>query len=72
MPSYLPKLLPKCDYEQVDAGDATTNIDSCATTIDTSTKCISIGRPGGIEQLRIVSLQPNIVTKGYNVGVDGS
>jgi synaptic vesicle membrane protein VAT-1 len=35
------------------------------------TKCISIGRPGGLEQLRQVTLKQDIVTKGYNV-VNGS
>jgi NADPH:quinone reductase-like Zn-dependent oxidoreductase len=66
MPSFLPKLLPKCEYE-VDAGNE--NTDAASTSL---TKCISIGRPGGIEQLRVVALQPDMITKGYNVGADGS
>ena len=61
-PSLLPRLLPPSDYEIVTKTIATT---------EEITRCISIGRPGGLEQLRLVSLQPNIVTKGYNV-VDGS
>jgi synaptic vesicle membrane protein VAT-1 len=58
-PSFLPRLLPSCDQE-----------DNSPSTID-QTKCISIGRPGGLEQLRLVTLKANLCTKGYNV-VDGS
>lgn len=30
-------------------------------------KCIVIGRPGGVEQLRLISLKPGLATCGYNV-----
>jgi NADPH:quinone reductase-like Zn-dependent oxidoreductase len=31
------------------------------------TKCISIGRPGGLEQLRLITLRQGIATMGYNI-----
>ena len=31
------------------------------------TKCISIGRPGGLEQLRMLQLKKNVCTVGYNL-----
>jgi NADPH:quinone reductase-like Zn-dependent oxidoreductase len=33
----------------------------------TRTRCISIGRPGGMEQLRIIRLKEGIMTVGYNL-----
>lgn len=55
-PSLLPRLLPTCDEEDV-SGNASS----------TPTRCISIGRPGGLEQLRLITLKPGIATLGYNV-----
>jgi NADPH:quinone reductase-like Zn-dependent oxidoreductase len=57
-PSFLPKLLPACDEEEeqgqvIEGGN--------------TTKCVSIGRPGGMEQLRVIHLKKGIVTVGYNV-----
>lgn len=57
-PSLLPYLLPVSpDEEPIDETTATTS----------QTKCISIGRPGGMEQLRLVGLRPGVCTIGYNV-----
>ena len=58
-PSLLPKLLPTSPEEE------TYEID--ANESESRTKCISIGRPGGLEQLRVVTLQEGIATIGYNV-----
>ena len=55
-PSQLPRLLPKCDQE-----------DTTAQPSSNGTKCISIGRPGGLEQLRIITLRPGVATLGYNL-----
>ena len=35
--------------------------------LQSRTKCISIGRPGGMEQLRVIQLKEGIMTVGYNV-----
>ena len=58
-PRFLPYLLPTSPEE--DQGDDATSID------ETRTRCISIGRPGGMEQLRLVTLKEDICTIGYNV-----
>ena len=58
-PSFLPYLLPSSPEEEED--DRLCNDDT------TRTKCISIGRPGGMEQLRLVTLRKGICTIGYNV-----
>lgn len=66
-PSYLPKLLPTCDEEetsQIPPSDSS-NDDECSHNL--RTKCISIGRPGGLEQLRVITLKKGIATCGYNV-----
>ncbi len=57
-PSFLPYLLPHSPEEEEDGAldDSTTR-----------TQCISIGRPGGVEQLRLVTLREGICTIGYNV-----
>eukprot|EP00980_Cylindrotheca_fusiformis_P003196 scaffold725_cov133-Cylindrotheca_fusiformis.AAC.4 len=57
IPSWLPYLLPKIEEE-----------DTSKNPSPLQTKCIAIGRPGGSEQLRIVTLKPGYVTAGYNVG----
>jgi hypothetical protein len=51
---------------------STTSTSSTSSTTSTTsttprTTCISIGRPGGVEQLRVVRLKPDIMTCGYNV-----
>ena len=60
LPSFLPNLLPTCDEEET-----STNI--CEEEMNQRTKCVSIGRPGGLEQLRVVILKKGIATVGYNV-----
>jgi synaptic vesicle membrane protein VAT-1 len=60
-PSFLPYLLPTINEE-----DRTTF--STASSSPLQTKCIAIGRPGGIEQLRVITLKPGYVTVGYNLG----
>ena len=57
-PSMLPFLLPSCPEEEED--------ERCSDD-ETRTRCISIGRPGGMEQLRLVTLKEGICTLGYNV-----
>jgi len=59
LPSCLKYLLPKSPEEDTSCidGDKRTN----------QTQCISIGRPGGMEQLRLITLREGICTIGYNV-----
>ena len=57
VPSLLPQLLPAIEEE-----------DTSETTSVNQTKCIAIGRPGGSEQLRIITLKPGYATAGYNIG----
>jgi len=59
VPSHLSKLLPQCPVEEVD--------DDVISRDTSRTKCISIGRPGGLEQLRVVVLKKGIMTCGYNI-----
>ncbi|KAG7364777.1 zinc-binding dehydrogenase [Nitzschia inconspicua] len=56
-PSFLSYLLPNIDEE-----------DKSPSTSPVQTQCIAIGRPGGIEQLRTITLKPGFVTVGYNLG----
>lgn len=60
-PSQLHKLLPHCEQEDHAAGQDGT------TAPELRTKCVIIGRPGGVEQLRIITLKPGFATCGYNV-----
>ena len=55
-PSLLPRLLPPCPAQ-----------DKGPTMSKSQTRCISVGRPGGMEQLRVITLKPGIMTCGYNV-----
>ncbi|KAL3786957.1 hypothetical protein ACHAWO_005096 [Cyclotella atomus] len=57
-PALLPKLLPSSPEEEQN---------ELETELSDRTKCISIGRPGGLEQLRLVTLREGISTIGYNV-----
>ncbi|KAL7549066.1 hypothetical protein ACHAWF_012333 [Thalassiosira exigua] len=61
-PSLLPHLLPTSPEEEpVDVGISGT------ASEESRTRCISIGRPGGMEQLRLVALKEGICAVGYNV-----
>ena len=74
-PSQLPRLLPQFHQEDRAATAADTTTTTTTTRNDSNrkskgtggTRCVVIGRPGGLEQLRLVTLKPNIVTCGYNV-----
>jgi NADPH:quinone reductase-like Zn-dependent oxidoreductase len=55
-PSFLPYLLPKIEQE-----------DTSENPSFNQTKCIAIGRPGGMEQLRLITLKPGYATCGYNI-----
>lgn len=55
-PQYLSLLLPKIAEE-----------DTGGSSSPTQTKCVAIGRPGGKEQLRVITLKPGYATCGYNV-----
>jgi NADPH:quinone reductase-like Zn-dependent oxidoreductase len=57
-PQFLPHLLPKIDAEDTTASPSSTT---------TQTKCVAVGRPGGQEQLRVITLKPGFATCGYNV-----
>ena len=64
-PSLLPLLLPTSPEEE-----PPNNLNNSCGRDDgaiSRTKCISIGRPGGMEQLRLVTLREGICTVGYNV-----
>jgi len=56
VPQYLPYLLKPIEQEDLSSHPS-----------PTQTKCIAIGRPGGQEQLRIITLRPGYVTCGYNI-----
>jgi len=60
-PFLLSTLLPHCSEEEEEEEMTTVSTNS------TKTKCVSIGRPGGLEQLRVVTLKDGIATCGYNV-----
>ena len=61
-PSLLPRLIAKCEQEEDDESSLVTEKDRKKRT-----QCISIGRPGGVEQLRVITLRPDMLTCGYNV-----
>lgn len=64
LPSKIPRLLPFIPEEEtkeVPSNDGGNNIDSSRT------KCVAVGRPGGMEQLRIIRLKQGYVTCGYNL-----
>lgn len=68
-PSFLPWLLPTaCAEEEEVSGDESASAgNNRGTHGEKRTRCVSIGRPGGLEQLRIVVLGEGIATVGYNV-----
>ena len=65
VPSLLPKLLPSCQEEEEE--DMLNGSRMMEEEDKRRTKCVSIGRPGGLEQLRVITLKDGIVTIGYNV-----
>ena len=74
LPSKLPLLLP--DIPQEDKGNhsnSKNNINNINSNIKQSenennlTRCVAVGRPGGMEQLRIIRLKEGYVTCGYNL-----
>ena len=65
-PSLLPRLLPPCDVEEQVGKDKGNEVKDTSTK-NTRTRCVSIGRPGGMEQLRVITLKEGIMTVGYNV-----
>ena len=66
-PSLLPLLLPEaCAQEEEGAAEAMAAADGGADGTD-RTVCVSIGRPGGSEQLRLVRLRDGVATLGYNL-----
>jgi hypothetical protein len=72
-PSFLPYLLPKIDVaiddDNRNEGRSSSSIPVGQKSRDSisNTQCIAIGRPGGNEQLRIVTLKEGYATRGYNV-----
>eukprot|EP00557_Chaetoceros_sp_GSL56_P002694 CAMPEP_0176498376 /NCGR_PEP_ID=MMETSP0200_2-20121128/12283_1 /TAXON_ID=947934 /ORGANISM="Chaetoceros sp., Strain GSL56" /LENGTH=467 /DNA_ID=CAMNT_0017896569 /DNA_START=32 /DNA_END=1435 /DNA_ORIENTATION=+ len=65
-PSLLVKLLPPVAQEDTTFLNSPTHDTTTATSH--RTHCISIGRPGGMEQLRMIRLKEGIMTIGYNLG----
>ncbi|GAX19875.1 hypothetical protein FisN_1Lh660 [Fistulifera solaris] len=57
VPSLLPVLVPRLPQEQTEG----------PVTDSNNTKCVVIARPGGVEQLRVITLKPGYCTTGYNV-----
>lgn len=66
-PSYLHLLLPKRCSKDEDILVRSCSSADVQQVYEKRTKCISIGRPGGLEQLRLVYLKPDVVTIGYNI-----
>ena len=67
VPSWQSRLIPVCPHEILPSEQTTTsNKDDVHD--DDNTQCILIGRPGGMEQLRVLTLKPGTVTCGYNLG----
>jgi len=63
-PSFLPRLLPPIAQEEKDPTSTTTKEEKNHDP----TRCVVIGRPGGGEQLRLITLKPGVATRGYNLG----
>ena len=63
VPSKIPLLLP--DIPQEEKKDI--NIENEVASIGDRTKCVAVGRPGGMEQLRTIELKEGYVTCGYNL-----
>ena len=70
-PSLLPRLLPTIAVQ--DTSQSALDIlqqQQQKMSKTTPTVCVAIGRPGGKEQLRLLTLRPGYVTAGYNLGFD--
>lgn len=63
-PSFLPYLLPRVEQEDT-TEDSSRDTDT--SSVDRRTRCIIIGRPGGVEQLRTITLKAGVATCGYNI-----
>jgi synaptic vesicle membrane protein VAT-1 len=63
-PSQLHRLVPQLEQEENDVVAFSSSSDMLGVK---RTRCVIVGRPGGVEQLRIVVLKAGIVTCGYNV-----
>jgi synaptic vesicle membrane protein VAT-1 len=61
-PSFLPYLVPAVEQE-----DIIITAETIKSPSDRRTRCIIIGRPGGVEQLRMITLKSGIATCGYNL-----
>jgi NADPH:quinone reductase-like Zn-dependent oxidoreductase len=62
LPSKISWLLPVCPEQDTSEGQHSPGSKELRNT-----RCISIGRPGGLEQLQSINLKDGIVTVGYNV-----
>jgi synaptic vesicle membrane protein VAT-1 len=78
LPAYVHYLLPTIDQEDKDVKSDNMDKEKSKATSQYShdfsgknacmqTKCIIIGRPGGVEQLRCITLKQGIATCGYNL-----
>ena len=68
-PSFRHRLIPYCPHE-LKAEDSGDKSEGNSHTVNT--QCVIIGRPGGLEQLRHITLHPGTMTCGYNLGVSTS
>ena len=66
MPSKLPHLLPDIPEEEKGKYSGI-DVDASAMVDTSRTRCVAVGRPGGMEQLRIIRLKEGYVTCGYNL-----
>jgi len=67
-PFLMPRLLPQIAQEDTTTITATNNGTTQESTSNhQQTQCVAIGRPGGSEQLRVITLKPGVVTCGYNI-----
>jgi synaptic vesicle membrane protein VAT-1 len=78
LPTYIPYLLPTIEQEDKDLKNVAIETEKSTATIQLGkefsdknatkrTQCVVIGRPGGVEQLRCITLKPGIATCGYNL-----
>lgn len=65
MPSKLPRLLP--DIPEEEKIHSSIKDDGSGNMDTNRTRCVAVGRPGGMEQLRIIRLKEGYVTCGYNL-----
>lgn len=67
-PSLLPRLLPAIEQEVVLPAAECCGAAVRPTCSVKNARCVVIGRPGGGEQLRVITLKPGVMTRGYNLG----